>query len=180
MKTLLNTIALIILTALTLSGQPSKRLQNKIKVILSEPCSKEIELIKDDSIKSAEYIRKIEKEIGLQFETYSNKQSSEIGTTDYVLLIPGKSITWSIWFSLGSKGIRHITETWQSTSELLLQTKLYESMKQTMIKKGYFDEVNEEQTFFVWNKNSLNCNKTMVTIVRDKGAPFVSRRTDYK
>jgi hypothetical protein len=171
---------LIALSFLTLEAKTKQTLQQKIKALVTMPCSKEFNEIKNDSIKSTLFIQKLEKETGLKFEVYSKEKSSEVGTTDYVLVLPKKSATWSIWFSINSKGIRHITESWQSDSEIILQSKLYESIKEIIETKGYFDEVDENNTFFIWNETPKDCGKTMITLVRNKDISFISRRIDIK
>lgn len=176
MNTLTGLLLLFFMSFSVLLSKPGnqEKVSKEFERIISTPCSID-EYIHTDSIRSLKYIKNIEKKYSFKFNKYKNDKKSN--SHDYIYISQIADVSWSIWIAIGSQGIEHITETWQTKNATKLYKKLYETVR--IMYPTWGDPVDQTNEFYVWDGNEFGCGTAMITLVNDKFNNFVSRRVDF-
>ena len=176
MKTITCFFILFVFSLSGLLSKPVKqeKLAKEVERIISIPCSID-EYIHTDSIRSLKYIKNIEKKYSFKFSKYKNDKKSN--SHDYIYISQIADVSWSIWIAIGSQGMEHITETWQTKNATKLYNKLYETVR--IMYPTWGDPVDQTNDFYVWDGNEFGCGTAMITLINDKTNNFVSRRVEF-
>lgn len=174
-----SSILLFLLTFSSLySKNTSANYNNLVKTVnryMTSPCIKELENPARDSMQAIKFVRELAKKSGLKLTKIKTKSLKD---KSFLLSYKDKVYDWSLWVSIGSKGISHITEIWQTTNEGPLRKKFFHIFSDTFDSWGNPTEEIEDESFFSWDKHEYGCGKLMVTIEYDKYT-FVSRRLEF-
>lgn len=176
----LSSILLFLL--LSISPMYSKNTDAKYDILfdlvdtyMNFPCIKDLECPARDSIQAIEFLRDLSKKTGIKLRNIKRKNNKE---NEFIITHKGKVFAWSLWVAVGSKGISHITETWQTRNEGLLRKKFFETFSVSFDNWGDPTEENEDSTWFSWDKNEFGCGKLMVTLEYSTYT-YVSRRIEF-
>lgn len=146
-----------------------------VNTYMTSPCIKDLEYPARDSIQAIEFLRDLSKKTRIKLRNIKRKNNKE---NEFIISHKGKVYAWSLWVAVGSKGISHITETWQTRNEGLLRKKFFEAFSLSFDSWGDPTEENEDDTWFAWDKNEYGCGKLMVTLEYSTYT-FVSRRIEF-
>lgn len=148
---------------------------NVINTYMTSPCIKDLELPARDSIRALDFLHELSKKTGTKLRNIKRKNNKE---NEFIITHKSKVYAWSLWIAVGSKGISHITETWETRNEGLLRKKFFETFSVSYDNWGEPSEENEDNSWFSWDKNEYGCGKLMVTIEYNKYT-FTSRRIEF-
>jgi hypothetical protein len=146
-----------------------------VNTYMTSPCIKDLENPARDSIQAIAFLRDLSKKTGVKLIKVKRNNSKE---KEFIIYHKDKAYEWSLWVAVGSKGISHITETWQTKNEELLNQKLFHVLLDSYDSWGYPTEENEDNTWVSWDKNKYGCGKLIVTLEYSTYT-FVSRRIDF-
>jgi len=174
--------SILLLLLLSISPMYSKNTEAKydnlfdiVNTYMTFPCIKDLEYPARDSIQAIKFLRELSKKTGIKLRNIKRKNNKE---NEFIITHKDKKFTWSLWVEVGSKGISHITETWQTKNEGLLRKKFFETFSVSFDYWGDPTEENEDDTWFAWDKNEYGCGKLMVTLEYSTYT-FVSRRIEF-
>ena len=179
MKYISSIILLVVLSLCPMYSKNTKAnydyLFKVVNTYMTSPCIKDLESPARDSIQAIAFLRDLSKKTGVKLIKVKRKNSKE---TEFIIYHKYKKYEWSLWIAVGSKGISHITETWQTKNEGLLRTKLFFIFSDSYYSWGDPTEENEDNTWFSWDKHEYGCGKLMVTLEYSTYT-FVSRRIEF-
>ena len=163
-------LLLLLLIPATSFSQPKISLESLVAQVYEQPCDLPLMEASQDTLVAKRYLKTLEKRTGRIF------QRTEVG---YILLIPRRLGTYTLWVQMDSLGIRHMTEAWYIDNDTQLSQKYADLLGNMLDGRG--EPVEDASDYALWESyRDPNCGSAMVVLVKDRSQRFISRRVWFR